>query len=123
MNRHLIDPIEEAKLDAGIKEIVLLLQLHQVETFESCQGGIGHCFSEPTVRFYGDKFEGLRVAHICLQNDLPIQQIRRSFDVYDNELHQPFWEVVFKPTNPVGTLQLDTQAGVFVGVDHSLAQC
>lgn len=78
-----IDPIEEVKLDEGIKPIVLLLQSHDVETFESCQGGIGHCFPEPTVRFYGDKYEGLRVAHLCLKNDLPIQQIRRSFDICD----------------------------------------
>lgn len=112
-NIHKIHPIEEAKLDEAIKPIVLLLQQHGVETFESCQGGIGHCFPDPTVRFYGDKYEGLRVAHICLQNALPIQQIRRAFDVYDDELHQPFWEVTFKPGYTVGSIELDTETASY----------
>lgn len=113
MNIQKIDPIEEQKLDDGIKPIVLLLQQHSVETFESCQGGIGHCFPEPTIRFHGDKFEGVRVAHICLKNALPIQQIRRAFDVYDDELHQPFWEVTFKSKHLKGSLGFDPQTATF----------
>ena len=29
-----------------------------IETFESCPGGPGHAYAEPTVRFYGDRSEG-----------------------------------------------------------------
>lgn len=32
---------------------------HGIETFESCQGGSGHSFPEPTVRFEGGLAEGL----------------------------------------------------------------
>ena len=113
MMQSTIDPIEVAKLDAGIKETVLFLQSQGVETFESCEGGIGHCFPEPTVRFYGDKFEGLRVTHICLQNALPIQQVRRAFAIIDNEIHQPFWEVTFKASIPDRLLKLNSESGTF----------
>lgn len=38
-------------LDSGISDYVHKLMKHGVETFESCEGGEGHCFPEPTVRF------------------------------------------------------------------------
>jgi hypothetical protein len=36
------------KLDPGIRKAVELLQRHDVETYESCEGGPGHAFTEPT---------------------------------------------------------------------------
>jgi hypothetical protein len=47
-------------LDPGIREAVERLREAQVETFDSCEGGPGHGFREPTVRFYGDPSEGFR---------------------------------------------------------------
>ena len=32
-----------------------------METFESCQGGAGHAYPEPTVRFFGEKAAGYRL--------------------------------------------------------------
>ena len=49
----------EPPLDAGIRDIVLTLLANGVETFESCEGGRGHSFPEPTIRFEGDSSEGL----------------------------------------------------------------
>jgi hypothetical protein len=40
-------------LDAGIRKAVECLQAEGIETFESCEGGPGHSFPEPTIRFYG----------------------------------------------------------------------
>jgi hypothetical protein len=40
-------------VDAGIEAIVRVLWSNGVETFESCEGGPGHSFLEPTVRFPG----------------------------------------------------------------------
>jgi hypothetical protein len=43
----------EPPLDEGIREFVVILIANGVETFESCEGGRGHCYAEPTIRFRG----------------------------------------------------------------------
>ncbi len=47
-------------LDPGIQNAVLLLRRAGIETFESCEGGEGHSYPEPTVRFHGHRDEGFR---------------------------------------------------------------
>jgi hypothetical protein len=47
-------------LDRGILPVVQVLANNGVETFESCEGGEGHAFFEPTVRFHGNHAEGFR---------------------------------------------------------------
>ncbi len=49
----------EPPLDEGIRETVEILIAHGVETCESCQGGEGHSYPEPTVRFEGQLSQGL----------------------------------------------------------------
>ena len=105
--------IDKDSIDKGILSEVLILRKHGVETFESCQGGIGHCFPEPTIKFYGDKNEGIRVAHICLQEDLPIFKIGRSFYVSDGELTTPFWELTLIRRYPEGQLHVDSETQTF----------
>lgn len=39
---------------------VLVLREDGVETFESCQGGPGRSFLEPTIRFQGGQAEGFK---------------------------------------------------------------
>jgi hypothetical protein len=50
----------EPPLDAGISEAVHILIANGVETFESCEGGRGHSYPCPIVRFEGSSAEGLR---------------------------------------------------------------
>ena len=59
-------------LDPGIRKAVERLQAEGIETFESCEGGTGHSFPEPTVRFYGTPEAGWRAVGICLAYGLPI---------------------------------------------------
>jgi hypothetical protein len=61
-------PNWDAFLDPGIAQAVKILNKFGIETFESCQGGEGHCYPEPTVRFHGDKFEGFKAFAIAKQN-------------------------------------------------------
>lgn len=82
-------------LDAGIADAVIALCRAGVETFESCEGGIGHAYAEPTVRFYGDRAEGLRALSIALQNRLPVTALRRAWPVVDSEPTGPWWELTF----------------------------
>lgn len=85
------------KLDRGIKRAVELLRAGGVETFESCEGGAGHAYPEPTVSFYGGPYAGWLAMSICLANGLPVLSLRRTWMVH--ELHDvtgPHWEIVFR---------------------------
>ena len=91
----------EPPLDEGIREIVITLVANGVETFESCEGGTGHSFTEPTVRFEGNTSEGLRALSVALENGLPVFGLRRSWGVVDGLLHGPWWEMTFLRPRPV----------------------
>ena len=47
-------------LDPGIAQFVKTLQEHGIETYESCEGGKGHSFPEPTIRFSGGPAQGYK---------------------------------------------------------------
>src|ERR1700687_2531770 len=89
-------------LDEGIREIVIRLAANGVETFESCEGGPGHAFPEPTVRFEGESSEGLRALSVALENGLPVFRLRRAWGVIDGLIHGPWWEMTFLPPKPMG---------------------
>lgn len=44
-------PDWDSFLDPGIAEAVKILNRFGIETFESCQGGKGHSYPEPTFAF------------------------------------------------------------------------
>jgi hypothetical protein len=84
-------------LDPGIRDVVIALATNGVETFESCEGGKGHSFPEPTVRFEGGASEGLRAMAVALENGLPVARLRRVWGVIDGTMHGPWWEMTFIP--------------------------
>ena len=83
-------------LDPGIKRAVEILYKAGIETYESCEGGPGHSYKEPAVRFHGDKSEGFRALAVALQNNLPVSALRRSWSIEDYEPMGPAWEIVFR---------------------------
>ncbi len=85
-------------LDAGIWPAVEVLRSGGVETFESCEGGHGHAYPEPTVRFHGDQAEGYRAVAVALRAGLRVKELRRVWPVNDKELTGPWWELTFSPT-------------------------
>lgn len=85
------------KIDPGIRKAVMQLQACGIETFESCEGGEGHSFPEPTVRFHGTPEAGWRAMGICLAYGLPILSLRRVWHMLDhNEPTGPYWEITFR---------------------------
>jgi hypothetical protein len=84
-------------LDDGIREIVLTLIANGIETFESCEGGMGHAFSEPTVKFEGGTAQGLKALAIAMENGLPVYRLRHAWGVVDGSIHGPWWEMTFDP--------------------------
>ena len=88
-------------IDKGIIDKVKLLREHGVETYESCEGGDGHAFHEPTIRFHGERHEGFRVLALALQFDLGVAALRRVWNVVDGDPVGADWELVFHPNQPV----------------------
>lgn len=87
----------EPPLDEGIRDIVIALASNGVETFESCEGGKGHSFPEPTVRFEGSSSEGLRALSVAIAHGLPVSRLRRAWGIIDGLIHGPWWEMTFLP--------------------------
>src|SRR5205814_7266109 len=84
-------------LDPGIRRYVEVLQAAGVETFESCEGGKGHAFAEPTIRFHGERAEGFKALSVALQHGLQVSSLRRTWPVRDGEPTGPWWEIVLVP--------------------------
>jgi hypothetical protein len=107
-------------LDKGIKKAVEILNTHGFKTFESCEGGDGHAFVEPTIRFTGNEFDCLRAFEICQLYHLCVHECRRVFrktDAYvnDNTINvrsigeiwdEPFNEITFLKHSQTGTIFL-----------------
>lgn len=92
-------PGYDPPLDEGICEIVLTLVADGVETFESCEGGPGHAYPEPTVRFHGDQAEGFRALAVAMRGGLNTAALRRVWPLLDGEPTGPWWELTFHTTS------------------------
>lgn len=90
-------PTPAFPIDAAIRPIVDALWKAGVETYESCQGGVGHAFPEPTVRFHGNRSAGLRALSVAVDNGFPVSELRRVWPVIDGEITGPCWELIFFP--------------------------
>lgn len=82
-------------IDPGIRREVSILWKNGIETTESCEGGRGHSFPEPTVRFYGDQSEGFKALAIALRHGLKVSELRRYWSIQDGEPNGPYWEITF----------------------------
>lgn len=82
-------------LDSGIAEFVTTLREAGIDTYESCEGGHGHAYPEPTVAFHGDSSEGFRAIAVARASGLPIAQLRRTWRMIDGEPTGPTWEMTF----------------------------
>jgi hypothetical protein len=84
-------------LDPGIVRIVQALSDEGVETFESCEGGKGHAFPEPTIRFgVGRPEEGWHALSVSLMLGFPVLALRLVWDIEHHHTPTgPLWEIVF----------------------------
>lgn len=85
-----------ASLDPGVAPYVDVLDAAGIETYESCEGGEGHSYAEPAVRFYGERGEGFRALAVALQHGFPVRAVRRIWTVdEDGHPRGPRWELAF----------------------------
>lgn len=103
-------PAATTELDAGIRRAVLVLRKCGIETFESCEGGVGHAFPEPTVRFHGGTWAGYRAFAAAMEHGLPVLAVRYTFPTRDGHLGPPCWEMVFDEA--VRSPSADTDRGL-----------
>jgi hypothetical protein len=96
------EPITDTGLDPGIKRYVMALRAGGIETFESCEGGEGHPFPEPTIRFHGGAAEGFRAFAVAVERGLPVFKVRLSYTVEDGFMTGPWWEMVFTTKDRCG---------------------
>lgn len=86
-------PLKE--LDAGIRKWVGILRDNGVETTESCEGGRGHPFPAPTIRFCGGYSAGFAALAIAQTFAMPVFELRRVWMIQGHEPVGPHWELVF----------------------------
>lgn len=85
-------------LDYGIAQAVEILRGGGIETIQSCEGGPGHSYPEPTVEFRGSDAAGWHAIGICLDHGLPVLELRRVWTVggLDRVPTGPHWAIVFR---------------------------
>ena len=105
----MIARLEDLGLDPGIVDFVRVLQEAGIETTESCQGGEGHTYPEPTVRFCGDNSEGFRALAAAMLAPLPVPDLKRVWSIQCGVPTGLEWELVFYS---------GTSPGPWVPVEH-----
>jgi hypothetical protein len=91
--------IDWKKIDPGIRHELRILRENGIETTESCQGGQGHPFPEPTIRFCGGRAAGFKAVEIAITFGLKMSDLRRVWHIQDGELTGPEWEMTFYETH------------------------
>lgn len=82
-------------LDDGIRHYVCVLRSQGIETCQSCEGGYGHSYPEPTIDFLGGQAEGPRAVAAALTFGLPVAELRRTWQITDGEMVGPLWALTF----------------------------
>lgn len=97
--KQMYDPKDQANIrehdfsgmDAGIRDAVRILVENGIETVQSCQGGPGHCYPEPTIEFTGNYGAGFKAFAIAVSFGLRPRELRRVWSVQDGEPVGPHW--------------------------------
>ena len=88
---------EDLGLDPGIARVVMTLREHGIETMQSCEGGEGHAYAEPTVEFGGGYGDGWKALGIAFNYGFPVGTLMREWriDWETREPVGPYWVMVF----------------------------
>lgn len=85
----------DSPVDLGIVRAVKILQDAGVSTIESCEGGEGHSYPEPTVTFAGDGPTGWRAIGELMTYGLPIKHFGQMWSFDEGHPAGPDWHVTF----------------------------
>jgi hypothetical protein len=99
-----------SNLDPGIAEAVWVLRENGIDTCQSCQGGPGHAYSQPTVAFTGSRKEAFRAAEIVRRPEI-IERIGMrpadlskswSLCIVFRQMGRGCWELTWWPNHRSG---------------------
>lgn len=109
-------------IDPLILPAVEILNSHGFDTYESCQGGEGHCTPYPFVKFNGDEYDLIKAFEVCQCYRLAVYEAKRVFikeDIYINKgvgegnatpigttISRPYNEITFVIHSNTGTIYL-----------------
>lgn len=82
-------------MDLGIVRAVQILMDADFATYESCQGGEGHAYAEPTIRFKGTPACGWRALAVLMTYGLPVDRLSQTWVLNYGVPDGPCWEVTF----------------------------
>ena len=97
------------EVDTGIQRAVVLLNMHNLYTCQSCEGRYDvdgknpalflneseHCYPEPTIEFEGTPLDGMKAVIILQEHGVKIFDLRRQWRMIDGELTGPLWAITF----------------------------
>ena len=82
-------------IDLGIVRAVKILRDAGVVTIESCEGGDGHAYSEPTIQFSASRAGGWSALSELMTYGLPVRRIGQMWSMTDGHPTGPTWVVTF----------------------------
>ncbi len=84
-------------LDSGIRFVVRVLHANGIDTQQSCQGGEGHCYLQPTVDVPGLPWDavGFRVLSCLAGYGLPVDALNYHWPVMHGIPYEAFWRITF----------------------------
>lgn len=83
------------RVDLRIVRAVKVLKDAEFTTIESCEGGEGHAYPEPTIKFAGSRATGWRALGELLTFGLPLNHIGQMWSMTDGHPKGPNWIVTF----------------------------
>lgn len=97
---HMLSEAFYPALDAGIRFAVRVLHAAGLETCQSCQGGKGHAYFEPTIDMIstGDDAEGFRALAALQSHGLPVSEIAIAWPVRHGLPYERLWRITFRKT-------------------------
>jgi len=88
-----IDPL--VPIDPGIVLAVKILKDAGISTIESCEGGDGHAYREPTVKFAGERATGWAAVARLMTFGLPVRCVGQMWTFQEGHPTGPNWHVTF----------------------------
>jgi hypothetical protein len=88
-----IDPL--FPIDLGIVRAVKILRDAGIATIESCEGGEGHSYPEPTIKFAGGREVGWAAISALMTFALPIRRLGQMWTFQESAPTGPHWFVTF----------------------------
>jgi hypothetical protein len=87
-------------LDRGIRFAVRVLHARGFETCQSCQGGKGHAYKEPTVDLVagGDDATGFGALAALRDHGLPVSELSIVWPIRNGHPYEKLWRITFYKT-------------------------